>query len=302
MSLPRFIVFGDALTDFIRQPDDSWHACPGGAGWNLARVGARLGLAGAFAGAISPDRFGRQLFDEAQAAGLDMRFTQMPPRSPLLAMVTESNPPQYFFVGDDSADLHFDPDRLPDGWMAAVDMACFGGISLTRQPLADRLLGLAQTLAARGVHIAFDPNFRLPMRAPAYRPRFEALAGLCRYMKVSDEDLTSLFPGLNEAAALLALRDLAPRADILVTRGAAGMTWRGKDGRTVDNAALPVVLADTVGCGDAAFGGWLACLTREPDATPARQLAVAAASAACCAAHTGSYAPSWQEAIERLAG
>ena len=39
-SLPRYVVFGEALTDMIRQDDGTWHAHPGGSCWNVARVGA----------------------------------------------------------------------------------------------------------------------------------------------------------------------------------------------------------------------------------------------------------------------
>ncbi|MBC7647108.1 MAG: hypothetical protein H7095_08335, partial [Pseudopedobacter sp.] len=43
LMLARFISTGEALTDFIRT-EDHWIAKAGGAGWNVARVVARLGL------------------------------------------------------------------------------------------------------------------------------------------------------------------------------------------------------------------------------------------------------------------
>jgi fructokinase len=67
---------------------------------------------------------------------LDLRFIQRLDNSPLLAIVHRLDPPSYFFVGDDSADLHFDADLLPEGWRAHCRWAHFGGISLARQPLA----------------------------------------------------------------------------------------------------------------------------------------------------------------------
>jgi fructokinase len=39
----------------------------------------------------------------------------------------------------------------------------FGGISLAREPLAGKLVALAQELKAAGVKISYDPNFRLMM-------------------------------------------------------------------------------------------------------------------------------------------
>ena len=96
---PRFVSAGEALTDFIRVGPDRWLSRPGGADWNVARVVATLGLPSAFAGSVSLDRFGDELIALSEAAGLDMRFTQRYAKPPLLAMVHETAPPQYFFIG-----------------------------------------------------------------------------------------------------------------------------------------------------------------------------------------------------------
>lgn len=46
-----------------------------------------------------------------------MRFLQRAAKPPLLAMVHQTNPPRYSFVGEDSADLAFDPALLPPDWL-----------------------------------------------------------------------------------------------------------------------------------------------------------------------------------------
>ena len=143
---PRFAAFGEALTDFVRQGDDVWRSVPGGAPWNVARAMAAFGVASAFGGAISRDCFGDALWQASLEARLDTRSVQRVDKSPLLAMVHATHPPQYFFVGDDSADLHFDVDALPDEWLASLRWALFGGISLAREPLSGRLLALAERL------------------------------------------------------------------------------------------------------------------------------------------------------------
>jgi fructokinase len=299
MNFPRYVVFGEALTDFILQPDQRWIACPGGSCWNVARAGARCGVPTAFAGTVSQDVFGDALFSQAQQAGLDMRFMRQLPHTPLLAMVPSTRPPQYFFVGDDSADLHFDPAALPAGWMDAVEIAHFGCISLARQPLAGRLLQVARELAAAGKRIAFDPNFRSPMADPAYRATLVEMASMAHFIKVSDEDLTGLFPGRDVRTGLAELRRLAPRAALLLTRGAEGMTLF-QDGRQSDQRVFAVDVKDTVGCGDTAMGGWMASQLLYPDADPAWHLRYAAASAACTAAHDGAYPPSAEEVLDLM--
>ena len=178
---PRFAAFGEALTDFVRQGDDVWRSVPGGAPWNVARAMAAFGVASAFGGAISRDCFGDALWQASLEARLDTRGVQRVDKSPLLAMVHVTDPPQYFFVVDDSADLHFDVDALPDEWLAGLRWALFGGISLAREPLSGRLLALAERLKRGGTKIAYDPNFRVLMdeRYDPTLARMLALADHC---------------------------------------------------------------------------------------------------------------------------
>ena len=91
--LPRYVVFGEALTDMIRQDDGTWRSLPGGSCWNVARVGARLGLHTGYAGAVSMDAFGDEIAAASGAAGLDARFLQRVDAPPFIAMVTSRHPP-----------------------------------------------------------------------------------------------------------------------------------------------------------------------------------------------------------------
>ena len=181
---PQMLCAGEALTDMIHQGGEKWISRVGGSTWNVARALAALGERTAFAGAISADRFGDALWDASAAVGLDLRLLQRVERSPLLAVVEQGEPPHYFFIGDDSADLHFDPAVLPDGWPHALRWAHFGGISLAREPLASTLVTLAKTLKAQGVKISYDPNFRKVMDE-RYTPTLESMAVLADVIKVS---------------------------------------------------------------------------------------------------------------------
>lgn len=296
--LPRFVAFGEALTDFILKGHRSWLSVPGGSCWNVARVASRLGVPTGFAGAVSRDLFGDDLEREGSNAGLDRRFLQRVEAPPLLAMVPSKDPPRYFFVGENSADLLFDPGSLPTGWREAVEVVHFGGISLAREPLASRLVDEARAASAAGKKVAFDPNFRSPMRAAGYRAIFCSLVGLAQYIKASEEDLAELFPAVPVDAGLAELRHMAPRASILLTRGGAGMTLLCGSER-FDAPAYAVEVVDTVGCGDAAMGAWIASLLLNPERGPLGHVRLAAATAACAAERAGPYAPSAAE-VERL--
>jgi fructokinase len=294
---PLMLCAGEALTDMIHQGQEQWVSRVGGSVWNVARALAALGEPTAFAGAISRDRFGDALWAASKAVGLDVRLLQRVERSPLLAIVEQGEPPSYFFVGDDSADLHFDAEALPAGWSGALRWAHFGGISLARQPLAARLVALAARLKAQGVAISYDPNYRNLMDA-SYTPTLKRMAALADLIKVSDDDLRGLFPGMEVDEALRQLRELNPQALCLLTRGGDGASlFRGEE--RCDARAPRVDVVDTVGAGDASAAGLLHSLSRHAHRPLQAHLhaALAAGSAACL--QSGATPPS-PEAMNRL--
>ncbi|MEC5162661.1 mannose/cellobiose epimerase-like protein (N-acyl-D-glucosamine 2-epimerase family)/sugar/nucleoside kinase (ribokinase family) [Janthinobacterium sp. CG_S6] len=283
-ALPRFVSAGEALTDMLRSGADSWSAQVGGSTWNVARVMARLGVPSAFAGAVSRDVFGDALAAANTAAGLDPRFMQQLDKSPLLAIVHHLSPPQYFFVGDDSADLHFDAALLPQGWQGKAQWVHFGGISLARQPLAGKLLALAAELKAAGVKISYDPNFRVLMDEH-YDATLRRMTELADVIKVSDEDLEGLFRSADIDAAFATLRGWNPHATYLYTKGARGAALY-RDGAVWQAAPPKIDVVDSVGAGDASIGGLLYSLMYRPrhDGGEHLRFAVAAGAGACLAA------------------
>ena len=286
-TLPKFIVFSEALTDMIRTSPTTWQNRAGGAGWNVARVMSWLGFSSAFAGAVSLDCFGDELWEASVSAGLDTRFMQRYDKSPLLAIVHQVNPVRYFFIGDDSADLHFSPEKLPSGWMTHVKYAYFGGVSLTREPLSSTLLALARQLKQAGVLIAYDPNFRVTM-TESYDVVLREMAALADVIKISDEDLMGLFRTNDQMLAFNQLRRLNPKAICLYTCGAKNASLYAGD-KSWRAAPPAVAVVDTVGAGDASFGGLLASLINSPEAGFAAHLraSLATGSAACTIAGAG---------------
>jgi fructokinase len=288
-TFPIFIAAGEALTDMIRLDGENWVSKVGGSTWNVARVLASFGLPTAFAGAISKDCFGNDLYQASLAAGLDLRFLQQLDKSPLLAMVPSTHPPQYFFVGDDSADLYFDPHALPTGWQSGVRWVHFGGISLARQPLAAKLVALAQSLKIQGVKISYDPNYRILMDEQ-YDETFKTMSKLADVIKVSDEDLAGLFRSSDIEQSFKTLQSWNPQASFLYTRGADGASLFTPNG-SVSTEAIKVQVADTVGAGDASIGGLIYSLMSWPERSTHEHLLFAVASAAAACMQDGARPP-----------
>lgn len=280
---------GEALTDLLRQDGDVWRSHVGGSTWNVARALAALGAASGFAGAISRCVFGDALWQASTVAGLDLRYLQRVDKSPLLAIVPASTAPDYYVIGDDAADLYFDPAKLPANWEREVRWMHFGGISLARGPLDLTLVALAEQAKSQGIRISYDPNWRTLM-GPAYDATLQRMSELADVIKVSDEDLRALFRSHDTLGSLGRLRALNPAALVLLTRGVGGASlYRGAQAWHAKIPAVDVI--DTVGAGDAGMAALIYSLQQAPDAGMDDHLAfaVAAGSAACGVA--GAHAP-----------
>jgi fructokinase len=286
---PQFVAAGEALTDMIREDGQRWISQVGGSTWNVARVMARLGVSSGFAGAISEDVFGDALWNASEQAGLDLRFLQRVNKSPLLAMVVETAPPKYFFVGDNSADLYFSHDQLPQQWMRHCRWVHFGGISLAREPLASNLVSLAKSLKASGVKISFDPNFRNLMDQ-RYDRTFRQMVELAEIVKVSDEDLAGLFRSKETQASFALMRSWNLAASYLYTKGEIGASfYKGEEEWHV--AAPKIEVIDTVGAGDASIASLIFSLLRDPHAASLQHLRFAVAGGAVACQSSGASPP-----------
>ncbi len=246
-----------------------------------------LGELAAYAGAISSDLFGQEIWRACTDANLDLRFLQQLPRAPLLRFSDAEEAPDGFFIGADSADLYFRPESLPAGWVKALRWAHFGGLGLVRPPLAQRLEALAEGLKAEGKKISYAPGFR-PVMDSRYDDTLERMCRVADVIKVSAEDLRGLFRSADYHSGLAQISAWNPSATLLLTQGAVGATLYCGTGEWHAAPALTEPLATTCsrGLGDAAMAGLLFSLMREPSAAPEQHLrwALATASAACSAA------------------
>lgn len=285
--LPKFVAFGEALTDLVRIAPDRWRSASGGSPWQLAVAMSTLGQLSAFAGAVSRDPFGTDIWQASQDAHLDMRFIQQLARPPLLAVVHEVDPPRSFLIGQDSADLHFRPEGLPAGWTGALRWAHFGSLGLVREPLAARLRALAEALKGEGRLISYAPGLHASTMDASYDDTLEQMCRLADVVKVSCEELRGLFRVHDHRTGLAQIAAWNPGAWLLLTSGKAAVAgatlYHGAEEAT---GRLPhVEVVDTVGAEDAAMGGLLDSLMRNAGVPAGQHLrwALAAGAAACTA-------------------
>jgi fructokinase len=252
------VVAGEALVDLVIEPDGAVTAALGGAPFNTARAVARLGMPVEFVGALSQDRFGNLLREQLDGDGVGVGHAPSTDRPTTLA-AAELDPrggAQYrFYIDGTSAPALTADDvrRLPD----EPDVLFTGGLGLVLEPMADTVLGVIDRLPA-STTLVVDANCR--PRVIDDRDRYVRRLGrvLARtdIVKVSDEDLEYLMPGVDLSAASNRLLEAGPVA-VVVTGGAGAtglMTLGGS--REISVAALGAPVVDTIGAGDT-FGAAL---------------------------------------------
>jgi fructokinase len=255
------VVAGEALVDLVPAGDGTLRAHPGGGPFNTARTVARLGQAVSFLGRLSTDGFGRRLEDLLRADGVALGgvvHTDEPTTLALAEVGERGAVAAYrFYERATSA-----PGLEPAEALAAVppDMTILhvGTLGIHLEPVATAIEALVARVAG-AVLVAVDPNVRPGAIADpgAFRARLTRLLGRADLLKLSEDDLAWLAPGVDPDEGVRSLLGNA-RVGVL-TRGGQGalvVTPSGAD--TVVAPAVEVV--DTIGAGDAFGGGLLAWL------------------------------------------
>jgi fructokinase len=248
-------VAGEALVDLIIEPDGGVTATLGGAPFNTARAAARLGAPVTFVGALSIDRFGSLLAAQLEADGVRIASTRTDLPTTLAAVeVDGSGAASYrFYIDGTSAPA------LESGDTASVSSGVFftGGLGLVLQPMADTVLAMVDSVDD-STTVVFDINCRpnaVGDRA-AYLDRIDRLLRRADIVKVSNDDLAYLSPGVAVIDAARQLRAVGGAA-VLVTAGASATSIVTEDEVIeVPVAALDAPVVDSIGAGDT-FGGAL---------------------------------------------
>ncbi|HET7867707.1 MAG TPA: carbohydrate kinase [Burkholderiaceae bacterium] len=247
------VVSGEALFDVYRSADTPsgvlLDARIGGSPLNVAMGLARLSQPVAFFGALARGGLGARLRQALQAEGVDTVCSMDVDAPPTLSLVDVASDggPSYVFYGHGGADR-----CLPLSALARVPTprACtFGSYTLVVEPVATTLRALVEREHTRCL-IAYDPNIRLNVEPDLARWR-DVLSWMLprtHLLKISDEDLHALYPGVDPA--LLVPQWLAAGVRLVVlTRGAQGATaWTAA--AQVSVPGRPVQVVDTVGAGD----------------------------------------------------
>ena len=263
-----YLVCGEALFDFFSEDDASglaskvnFKAIAGGSPFNVAVGLRRLGVDSALFGGLSTDYLGRRLQQVLKDEGVrpDYLVEFAAPTTLAMVAVGTNGSPHYSFRGEGCADRQLSAAHLPI-LGTEVRGLHVGSFSLVVQPIGDALLQLVQRESGQRL-ITLDPNVRLnpEPNIELWRERIATLVPLVDLIKVSDEDLSLLYPEQDPQHVIE--RWLEHRCQIVfLTRGGDGASVFSRQHGHWSVPAASVKIADTVGAGDtfqAALITWL---------------------------------------------
>jgi len=248
------LVIGEALIDVVRAQDGTEHEHPGGSPANVAiglgRLGRRVGLLTWLGDDAGGDAVRAHLHASDVVVLTGDRVAARTSRATAHLDATgaatyefdlEWDLPATFGGGDDAGD---DPVVVHTGSIATVLQP--GGAAV------ERILEQSRATST----LTYDPNLRPALMGSAAdtRPVVERLVRLADVVKVSDEDLAWLHPGVAPAEIAEAWSRSGP-ALVVVTHGGEGAFACTAAGARISVAAPSVTVADTVGAGDSFMSG-----------------------------------------------
>jgi fructokinase len=243
-------VAGEVLIDLIPEGVDRKPVVGGGPA-NTAKALANLGIETQFIDGISSDQYGQMAKDVLVSAGVKLDYVKYLDKPTCLAIVSlsESGSATYEFVIENTATFDFTHSWLPNPETDRPSLLHIGTLATVIEPGASALFEWAQSVAIVA-QIVFDPNIRpavISDRAQ-YVAQVERWVAISSAVKVSDEDIKWLYPGLEIDQVVNNWLIKGPSL-IVVTYGDKGLAGYQKDEK-VSVEAVKVKVADTVGAGD----------------------------------------------------
>ena len=258
------LAIGELLIDFACLSTDgdgypTMAAHPGGAPANFLAALQKFGAKTAFISKVGDDAFGRMLTGTLEKAGIDARGVQVSGDTfTTLAFVTfdETGNREFSFSRKPGADTRLCKDDIDTALIDDTRVLHFGTLSLTDEPARSATQFAVAYAKEHGKMITFDPNLRKPLWNDLSQAKEQMLWGLHQadVVKISDEEVQFLFPGLSFAAAAeKILTDFGVKL-VFLTMGKDGCLFKNKNACGTVPGMTGLHTIDTTGAGDI-FGG-----------------------------------------------
>lgn len=226
----------------------------GGAPANVAYWTTQLGDAGHIASRVGVDEPGDAAVAMLARAGLAIDAIQRDPGHPtgtVVVSLSAQGQPRYEIVTDVAWDCLAWPDDRWAALAARADAVCFGTLAQRAPAARAAIAGFLAAMRPVALRL-LDLNLRDPFWSPAL---LEAALRQATAVKLNDDELPRVavaltLPGDDEATLTHDLRARYALDLVCLTRGARGCLLVTA-AETIELPGQPVVVADTVGAGDA---------------------------------------------------
>jgi fructokinase len=258
-------IIGEALIDFIAKPSEgvvSFDSVVGGCALNAATAAALQDASVGFIGKISSDMFGERVLNhlvENRVMFDPILCSAAEPSLLAFASLDAKGSATYAFYYDGSAPLSVTKEELLTVMEEHTDLKVvhIGSLALALEPSSTSILAALKEYQPKPI-IFLDPNVRPAIIADAvrFRQKMDEAIALSSLIKLSDEDLSYLFPDVDvrlQAARLAQERDI----HVILTLGRGGATWYTPKGESVSMPIIDLPVIDTVGAGDTFSGSLL---------------------------------------------
>jgi 2-dehydro-3-deoxygluconokinase len=292
VSAPLVVTAGEAMLrlappQFGRiEAADSLELQVAGSESNVAMALASLGFRARWLSRLPDSPLGRRVAAELASAGVDLQGVRWVPDARLgLFFVEFGQPPRpsrVWYDRAESAAAALTPDDVDDALFDDASYAVVSGITSALAPAAHAFaLRFVDAARSAGATICVDLNYRERLWTAAQaRGPLAQLASAADIVICGARDARRLFDiDGTGAAALEALRAAcAPMARLLViTRSTEGAVALTRDGSILEQPAIPAVVVDRIGAGDAFLAGLIWGLERGGEASALKAAAAAAA-------------------------
>lgn len=242
---PReILVVGESLIDVVIDESGNEARVPGGSpcsvALGLSRLGERVGLLTYLAN----DSDGLLIVRHLTADGVSVLPECLGARRTPSAIATVNR------GGHVQYDFYVEWSLPPVTELMVPALLHIGSYSAFLEPGCLRIDELIERARKQGSVISFDPNIRPQLLASAHlaRSRFRQLVEQADIVKLSDEDARWMYPRADPDQVLRDLANAGPRL-VALTCGARGSLLATPD-LTIEVAAIPAKVTDTVGAGD----------------------------------------------------
>ena len=269
-----YLVCGEALFDVFVDGECSvtgslqLEARPGGSPFNVAIGIARLGGQAALLTGMSRSSLGEHLIRTLKRESVSVDFLVRSGNRTTLSVVgvDDLGQPDYTFYGLGSADCNVTEELIPS-ISPQVTGLHFGSYSLVVPPIADAFANLAQRHADR--FISVDPNVRTMVQPDAgvWRSQMERYASCADLVKMSMEDLQTLYPGCQAGKTAQSLLDKGVKLVVITDGGRTVSAWTHTD-HVVKVTPPATAVVDSVGAGDSFQAALLAKLSDDAAGNP----------------------------------